>query len=93
VSPSSAKDLATCALAAQKFSQQKIMLKNRMASLIRGRTEPASSEIDDKLLFDEYKLLQDKIDRIGAYKFQIKGLTITLVGLWLKVVSDIIKDH
>lgn len=32
-----------------------------------------------KLLWDEFKLLQDKIDKIGTFKFQIKGWAATLV--------------
>jgi hypothetical protein len=64
-----------------------------MASVQSGNAASAIGTLDEKLLFDEYKLLQEKIDRIGAYKFQIKGLVITLVGLWLKVVSDVVKDH
>ena len=38
---------------------------------------------EDKLLIDqlssEYKILQDKIDKIGAFKFTIRGWSVTLV--------------
>lgn len=32
-------------------------------------------------LSDEYKLLQDKIDKIGAFRFTIKGWAVTIVGV------------
>jgi hypothetical protein len=32
-----------------------------------------------KLYWDEYKLLQDKIDKIGTFKFQVKGWSATLI--------------
>ena len=40
------------------------------------------TEDDEKLidgLVDEYKILQDKIDKIGAFRFTIKGWSITLL--------------
>ncbi|MGB6942140.1 MAG: hypothetical protein WBE37_07090 [Bryobacteraceae bacterium] len=45
----------------------------------------ASTETDntDKDLLDqlssEYKILQDKIDKIGAFKFTIRGWSVTIV--------------
>ena len=33
-----------------------------------------------KRLSDEYKILQDKIDKIGAFRFTIKGWAIAIVG-------------
>lgn len=39
--------------------------------------------------WDEYKLLQDKIDRIGAFHFQVRGWVITLVtGVSVAGMSD-----
>ena len=32
-----------------------------------------------KRLTDEYKILQDKIDKIGAFRFTIKGWSVTAV--------------
>lgn len=34
-------------------------------------------------LWEEYKLLQGKVDSIGAFKFQVKGWAITLIGALL----------
>src|ERR1700681_3309809 len=31
-------------------------------------------------LSDEYKILQDKIDKIGAFRFTIKGWSVTVVA-------------
>jgi hypothetical protein len=46
------------------------------------RHELTSQSPDDlkKRLTDEYKILQDKIDKIGAFRFTIKGWAITAVG-------------
>jgi hypothetical protein len=45
---------------------------------------------DDKTnftgLWEEYKLLQDKVDKIGAFRFQVKGWLIPLVSAWLVAV-------
>jgi len=42
-----------------------------------------AKEASTKLLLDqlsnEYKILQDKIDKIGAFKFTIRGWSLTLV--------------
>lgn len=51
------------------------------------RAKPAKAEprgqggIDDfiRRLTDEYKMLQDKIDKIGAFRFTIKGWSVTAV--------------
>lgn len=49
-----------------------------------GATRSPSSSISDsevlRLCWDEYKLLQDKIDKIGTFKFQIKGWAVTIVS-------------
>lgn len=34
-------------------------------------------------LWEEYKLLQGKVDSIGAFKFQVRGWAITLIGAFL----------
>src|SRR5204863_5283081 len=43
----------------------------------------AGQESDAKLVLDlfsaEYKLLQDKVDKIGAFRFTVKGWSVTLV--------------
>lgn len=43
----------------------------------------ASTETNTKDLLDqlssEYKILQDKIDKIGAFKFTIRGWSVTIV--------------
>src|SRR6266849_962940 len=42
--------------------------------------EPESPEKDlVGRLADEYKILQDKIDKIGAFRFTIKGWSVTVV--------------
>src|SRR5690348_4567833 len=33
-----------------------------------------------KRVADEYKMLQDKIDKIGAFRFTIKGWAVAIVG-------------
>jgi hypothetical protein len=43
------------------------------------RNAPSDSEAFTERLSDEYKILQDKIDKIGAFKFTIKGWSITAV--------------
>lgn len=41
---------------------------------------PAAAQVElVKLCWDEYKVLQDKIDKIGTFKFQIKGWSATLL--------------
>lgn len=45
----------------------------------RSEASALTSEDVFKLCWDEYKLLQDKIDRIGTFKFQVKGWSATLV--------------
>ena len=44
-------------------------------------TSPQSYDEEDfkKRLADEYKLLQDKIDKIGGFRFTIKGWSVTAV--------------
>src|SRR6267154_5661686 len=39
---------------------------------------PIETEFVDKLE-NEYKILQDKIDKIGAFRFTIKGWSITVI--------------
>jgi hypothetical protein len=39
---------------------------------------PAEAELVNRLV-DEYKILQDKIDKIGAFRFTIKGWSITVI--------------
>src|SRR5436853_5922372 len=39
----------------------------------------AGSEDFKKRMTDEYKILQDKIDKIGGFRFTIKGWSITAV--------------
>ncbi len=47
---------------------------------VRDSTKVLYDEEDFKSrLWDEYKLLQDKIDKIGAFRFTIKGWSITAV--------------
>lgn len=42
------------------------------------RLTPIETEFVDKLE-NEYKILQDKIDKIGAFRFTIKGWSITVI--------------
>ena len=42
------------------------------------RLTPIETEFVDKLE-KEYKILQDKIDKIGAFRFTIKGWSITVI--------------
>jgi hypothetical protein len=46
------------------------------------RRELKSQNTDDlkKRLTDEYRILQDKIDKIGAFRFTIKGWAVAAVG-------------
>jgi hypothetical protein len=48
-----------------------------------GSDSPARSAESTKLLLEqlssEYKILQDKIDKIGAFKFTIRGWSVTIV--------------
>jgi len=41
-----------------------------------SRSQPS----DPKYLWEEYKLLQDKVDRIGDFHFRIKGWMVTLLA-------------
>jgi hypothetical protein len=44
--------------------------------------EPKERSGDEQFvnrLADEYKILQDKIDKIGAFRFTIKGWSITVI--------------
>lgn len=41
--------------------------------------DPTDLEDFKKRLADEYKMLQDKIDKIGAFRFTIKGWSVTAV--------------
>ncbi|MDP8983318.1 MAG: hypothetical protein M3O35_22310 [Acidobacteriota bacterium] len=43
----------------------------------RGR--PFDPEDFKRRLTDEYKILQDKVDKIGAFRFTIKGWSVTAV--------------
>lgn len=38
---------------------------------------------DHTALFDEYKLLQQKIDSIGGFKFRVRGWSVTLLSALL----------
>jgi hypothetical protein len=44
--------------------------------------EPDTSDSDDnrhvEQIWTEYKLVQDKIDKIGDFKFRVKGWCVTL---------------
>jgi hypothetical protein len=45
-------------------------------------SSPSTAEAENNLvsrLVDEYKILQDKIDKIGAFRFTIKGWSITVL--------------
>jgi hypothetical protein len=46
---------------------------------LAASTEVRRAEAEDfrKRLTDEYKILQDKIDKIGAFRFTIKGWSVT----------------
>jgi uncharacterized membrane protein len=48
------------------------------ASKTNGAVTPEEQGLIDRLA-DEYKILQDKIDKIGAFRFTIKGWSITVV--------------
>jgi len=45
---------------------------------VNRRLTPIETELVDKLE-GEYKILQDKIDKIGAFRFTIKGWSITVI--------------
>lgn len=49
-----------------------------MVAPSKARSVPPSSPMFD-LSWDEYRLLQDKIDRIGDFHFRVKGWLVTLV--------------
>jgi uncharacterized membrane protein len=59
--------------------------RGRTNQLERANAQSASPETpadNDQLvdrLADEYKILQDKIDKIGAFRFTIKGWSITVI--------------
>lgn len=53
------------------------LAQNRDA-LAKTKDEADETEFKDRLS-DEYKILQDKIDKIGAFRFTIKGWSITAV--------------
>lgn len=46
---------------------------------LKNNTQAYDEEDFKKRLTDEYKLLQDKIDKIGAFRFTIKGWSVTAV--------------
>jgi hypothetical protein len=55
-------------------------------------TDPSSGEerrLQDEasVLFDEYKILQDKIDKIGAFRVTIKGWSVTAAVAALVAIS------
>jgi hypothetical protein len=56
--------------------------EGRSRSTWERRRELKSQNTDDlqKRLTDEYKILQDKIDKIGAFRFTIKGWAVAAVG-------------
>lgn len=43
-------------------------------------------ESHNKFLWEEYKLLQDKVDKVGAFRYQVKGWLIPLVSAWLAAI-------
>src|SRR5437867_1075451 len=45
-----------------------------------GENTAAAARSYPNRLWDEYKLVQDKIDKIGAFQFQVKGWSVTLLG-------------
>ena len=49
-----------------------------MADVSIPSTTDAQDNFVDRLM-DEYKILQDKIDKIGAFRFTIKGWSITVI--------------
>jgi len=49
-----------------------------MADVLTPNTTDAKDNFVDRLM-DEYKILQDKIDKIGAFRFTIKGWSITVI--------------
>src|SRR5260370_2526564 len=49
-----------------------------MAKALPPKTPQLESALLDRLA-DEYKILQDKIDKIGAFRFTIKGWSITII--------------
>jgi hypothetical protein len=49
-----------------------------MASVSNPNLGDAESDLVARLV-DEYKILQDKIDKIGAFRFTIKGWSITVI--------------
>jgi hypothetical protein len=42
------------------------------------KTTDVQRDLDGRLM-DEYKILQDKIDKIGAFRFTIKGWSVTVI--------------
>jgi len=49
-----------------------------MAKVSSSHSPQAESDLVDRLV-EEYKILQDKIDKIGAFRFTIKGWSITII--------------
>jgi len=49
-----------------------------VAEVSAPKTADAKSDLAARLV-DEYKILQDKIDKIGAFRFTIKGWSITVI--------------
>lgn len=50
------------------------------------RSSAQGSSPDYKYLWEEYKLLQDKVDKIGTFRFQVKSWLIPLVSAWIAAV-------
>jgi hypothetical protein len=46
----------------------------------------SKNETDYSFLWEEYKLLQDKVDKIGGFRFQVKGWLIPLIAAWLAAI-------
>jgi hypothetical protein len=49
-----------------------------VADASTSETTDAKSDLAARLV-DEYKILQDKIDKIGAFRFTIKGWSVTVI--------------
>src|SRR5438445_10470248 len=50
--------------------------------MAEGQQEQQLTSLEREIvsrLADEYKILQDKIDKIGAFRFTIKGWSITVI--------------
>jgi hypothetical protein len=58
-------------------------MHDETASADNGGTRSKRESVDPdalRYLWEEYKLLQDKIDKIGAFRFQVKGWIVGLLG-------------